>query len=148
VNKNEETMSNLRIKVVVSAAAILLGGAGLGVITAAPASAAPTCTATFNDEDDNGRWAWVPAGGGNWDCQMRSGDSGEAVKALQNTLKRCYGHNLSVDGQFGPRTKSALASAQQKAGASADGIYGPQTFNKINWPYMNEANAQITCHRY
>ncbi|WP_157172572.1 peptidoglycan-binding domain-containing protein [Nocardia pneumoniae] len=135
----------MRTKVAASIAAALLTGTVLSVITAAPANAADACHATFHHEDRNGRVAKLPARGSDG-CTMRQGDSGDAVKALQVALKQCYGHNLSIDGQFGPRTRDALISAQKNAGTAADGIYGPNTFSKIKWPYFAEAVA--TCHPY
>ncbi|MEV6323785.1 peptidoglycan-binding domain-containing protein [Nocardia sp. NPDC051787] len=137
-------MGNMRTKAAASIAAALLSGTVLSVITAAPAHAADACRHTFHHEDRNGRVANVPTDGGG--CTLRQGDSGDAVKALQVALKQCYGHNLSIDGQFGPRTRDALITAQKNAGTAADGIYGRNTFVKIKWPYFAEAVA--TCHPF
>jgi peptidoglycan hydrolase-like protein with peptidoglycan-binding domain len=49
-------------------------------------------------------------------CSMSYGATGGGVRALQQSLNRCYGENLSVDGQFGPRTQAALSRAQQRHG--------------------------------
>ncbi|WP_034592343.1 peptidoglycan-binding domain-containing protein [Hamadaea tsunoensis] len=68
-------------------------------------------------------------------CLMSSGDSGDDVKELQRGLNLCYGSSsgvnlgvkLTVDGQFGPATKSALIKAQRYHKLLADGVYAPQT---------------------
>ena len=41
------------------------------------------------------------------------------------------GEILSVDGNFGPRTKAAVTKFQQAYGLGADGVAGSQTFSKI-----------------
>ncbi|MFC9897742.1 peptidoglycan-binding protein [Nocardia sp. NPDC127579] len=112
--------------------------AGLGTVTAGSAAAAtPTCDGTGIHAAGNYSVAYIPhyrGGGGTWNCQLAEGSSGKAVTSLQTALKRCYGADISVDGQFGPRTKSALKSAQRTAGAGSDGIYGPETREKLKWP--------------
>ncbi|MFC9897728.1 peptidoglycan-binding protein [Nocardia sp. NPDC127579] len=143
--ERRNTMGKLRTRAALSAAAVILAGVGTGVLTAAPANAASTCSGTYKHEDRSGRIATMPSTG-SYGCMMRNGDSSDAVKALQMALRHCYGQNISVDGQFGPRTESALKYAQREAGASADGIYGPDTRSKIKWPYW--AEAVPTCHKY
>ncbi|MEV6321958.1 peptidoglycan-binding domain-containing protein [Nocardia sp. NPDC051787] len=142
-NENEEKMGNMRMKVVGSIAAVLLSGTGLGVVTAAPATAATTCNDSVSQKDSRGRVAKIPIPG---ECTMREGNSGDAVRALQSTLWKCYGQNISRDGVFGPKTKSALIHAQKQAGAGADGIFGPETFGKINWAFFD--GTEVNCHRY
>lgn len=136
-------MGNMGTKAVGSIAAALLIGTGLGVATAAPANAAGTCDYAYTSEDSQNRVGKFP---GPTNCSLRQGNSGDAVKALQTTLWKCYGQNISRDGDFGPNTKSALIHAQQKAGASADGVFGPETFSKLNWAFFEGAEA--SCHRY
>ena len=58
------------------------------------------------------------------------GSSGDDVRKLQQTLNS-LGYNLSVDGQFGPKTQSAVRSYQQKNGLSVDGIVGVNTWNSL-----------------
>lgn len=53
------------------------------------------------------------------------------VKALQEVLNAVFGTNISVDGQFGTKTKMALMAAQSKMGIKVDGIYGPATYQAI-----------------
>ena len=45
---------------------------------------------------------------------VASGDSGSAVKALQTQLKS-HGASIEVDGEFGPKTESALKDFQKRA---------------------------------
>lgn len=61
---------------------------------------------------------------------LRQGASGAAVRDLQNAL-RAAGHNISVDGQFGPQTKAAVLAFQRARGLTVDGIVGPQTWGAL-----------------
>jgi len=61
---------------------------------------------------------------------LRSGSSGAAVTALQRQLN-AHGASLTVDGAFGAATEAAVKSFQSKSGLSADGIAGPDTWNRL-----------------
>lgn len=57
----------------------------------------------------------------------KPGDTGAQVKALQRALK-ALGYSVgTVDGQYGPTTKEAVASFQHDAKLTADGVFGPKT---------------------
>ena len=61
---------------------------------------------------------------------LRLGSTGELVRRLQSGLKRvfpAYAGRLSVDGDFGPNTKAAVAEFQRRSNLSADGEVGPDT---------------------
>lgn len=62
---------------------------------------------------------------------LRRGDSGDYVRTLQGLL--CARRwTVAIDGDFGPRTESAVRRAQDVAGGIAvDGICGPRT-----WPVL------------
>ncbi|MFI9613341.1 D-Ala-D-Ala carboxypeptidase family metallohydrolase [Streptomyces sp. NPDC052023] len=68
-----------------------------------------------------------------WNRTLSQGMTGADVTQLQIRVAGHvdYGEILSVDGNFGPRTKAAVAKFQQAYGLSADGAAGPQTFSKI-----------------
>ena len=58
---------------------------------------------------------------------LKQGDSGDAVKALQQRLIELKYMTGSADGSFGSSTKSAVMAFQQAAGLDADGVAGPAT---------------------
>lgn len=60
------------------------------------------------------------------DGMLRLGSRGARVRELQALLVRA-GHQVAVDGDFGPATKVALRAFQAAQGLSVDGVYGPQT---------------------
>ncbi|MBA3468387.1 MAG: peptidoglycan-binding protein [Herpetosiphonaceae bacterium] len=59
-----------------------------------------------------------------------SGDTGPNVYAVQSKLKH-RGYSLTVDGNFGPGTASAVKSFQSANGLSANGVVGPNTWEKL-----------------
>ncbi|WKZ38585.1 MAG: peptidoglycan-binding protein [Anaerolineales bacterium] len=61
---------------------------------------------------------------------FRSSDSGVEVYAIQHLL-RAHGHDLDVDGKFGPITLSKVKDFQSAKGLTADGIVGPQTWQAL-----------------
>jgi hypothetical protein len=65
----------------------------------------------------------------NWPRE-REGSSGENVRSVQYLLD-ADGATLTVDGNFGPATKSAVESFQTGHGLVVDGIVGDQT-----WPAL------------
>jgi len=71
--------------------------------------------------------------GSSLSCVLETGNTGNGVRALQNTLNRCYGKGLATDGVFGNGTYNALLQVQRLAGTTVDGVYGPGTRNAIRW---------------
>lgn len=68
-----------------------------------------------------------------WSRTLRSGASGADVKELQVRVAGWagYGVNMTIDGQFGARTKTAVTNFQRAYGLGADGVAGPTTYAKI-----------------
>ncbi|AFZ66225.1 peptidoglycan recognition protein family protein [Deinococcus peraridilitoris] len=61
---------------------------------------------------------------------VRRGDLGSAVQGVQSQLAS-KGYALSVDGNFGPGTESAVKSFQSSRGLTSDGIVGPATWHAL-----------------
>lgn len=59
------------------------------------------------------------------------GASGDAVRRLQRALRRTPNLGLGVDGQFDPRTETAVREFQRDAGLVVDGIVGSLTWNAL-----------------
>ncbi len=68
-----------------------------------------------------------------WGRTLSEGMSGEDVRQLQIRVSGYPGNGavLGIDGAYGAATKAAVTRFQQAYGLGADGIAGPQTFNKI-----------------
>ena len=61
------------------------------------------------------------------------GASGGEVSALQDALHFCFGRTISIDGDFGPQTKSVLESVQRQIGVADGGVYGPTTRSHLRF---------------
>lgn len=64
--------------------------------------------------------------------RLEGGAEGPAVADLQGKLKAAGVDPGPVDGQFGPRTESAVRQYQSSRGLTVDGIVGPQTWGSLN----------------
>jgi peptidoglycan hydrolase-like protein with peptidoglycan-binding domain len=58
---------------------------------------------------------------------VQNGSQGHPIRTLQFLL-RARGHNLTVDGIFGPATEAAVKAFQTGQGITPDGILSPQTW--------------------
>ena len=83
--------------------------------------------------DEHGVFVPVVLSTTNYNCFLATGSDNNGVWALQRTLNQCYQRGLSTDGVFGTATYNALKYAQGRAGATIDGVYGPETRDKILW---------------
>lgn len=61
------------------------------------------------------------------DRELRNGDSGRAVTALQEELLDLGYWLDGADGEFGPNTAQAVLALQKAAGIDRDGVVGPDT---------------------
>jgi len=52
--------------------------------------------------------------------------TGNCVREVQNHLN-AWGSSLTVDGDFGAKTKAAVIAFQRPHSLTADGIVGPKT---------------------
>lgn len=64
---------------------------------------------------------------------VRSGDNGEAVKAVQTLLPG----GLAVDGSFGPLTEAAVREFQSMFSPPVDGVVGPITWHTLTLPIFD-----------
>ncbi len=62
---------------------------------------------------------------------LESGQSGDAVRAMQKRLKTLGYLSGTADGSFGDATKAAVMSFQSANGLNADGKAGTATLNKL-----------------
>lgn len=58
---------------------------------------------------------------------VRQGMNGANVVAVQRAVNHTGAATLATDGAFGPATKAGVMAAQVKLGATADGVWGPNT---------------------
>jgi peptidoglycan hydrolase-like protein with peptidoglycan-binding domain len=63
---------------------------------------------------------------------LRQGDSGDAVRDLQNRLTAAQCYEGPMTGYFGSLTRSAVEACQQRYGIGVDGVVGPQTMAALN----------------
>ena len=73
------------------------------------------------------------------------GATGGAVRWLQRALRRTPNLGLVVDGNFGPKTETAVKEFQQGAGSAVDGVVGPLTWaalpNGAPMPTLSEGST-------
>ncbi len=62
---------------------------------------------------------------------IRLGDSGPAVRDLQQRLARLVDADLPIDSAFGERTRTAVRRFQQARGLAADGVVEPETWRAL-----------------
>ena len=61
---------------------------------------------------------------------VQNGSQGHPIRTLQ-LLLRAHGHNLTVDGMFGPATEAAVKAFQTSKGMTADGKMSAQTWSTL-----------------
>lgn len=64
---------------------------------------------------------------------LRFGDTGDAVRTLQEALSEALGRTIKADGQFGVATESAVRQWQARWGLSVDGIVGQATWVSLGF---------------
>ena len=62
---------------------------------------------------------------------LKKGSKGTQVKRLQRCLNQLIKAGLTVDGEFGAKTDTAVRKFQKKYGLTVDGSVGPKTRAKI-----------------
>ncbi|MEV4258204.1 peptidoglycan-binding protein [Spirillospora sp. NPDC049652] len=63
---------------------------------------------------------------------VRKGEHGDFVRAAQTELvKQGYLDEKGVDGDFGPKTDSAVRRFQEAVGLHVDGVVGPKTWRAL-----------------
>ncbi len=60
------------------------------------------------------------------------GDRNNPTVRLLQRLLNTLGYNLTIDGDFGPKTEAAVKKFQKEQGIPVDGIAGPQTWTVID----------------
>ncbi len=78
-----------------------------------------------------------------FDRELRQGDEGENVRALQERLQALGYFNGSSDGRFGPDTGEALAEFQRQNGLLASGMLDEITFGVL-WSPQARPFEQLT----
>ncbi|WP_255322815.1 XVIPCD domain-containing protein [Lysobacter sp. K5869] len=89
----------------------------------------------WNQREHGGRTAAAPVAAGA-DGVLRQGERGPEVRALQETLNRLgyrddQGRALTPDGDFGERSRQAVARFQRENGLHEDGVAGRDTMKAL-----------------
>lgn len=116
------------------------------LVPATAASAQVSCGGTTLSPGIGGGDVRVPTtadGTGKVNCDLGVGNTGEAVSRLQIALDFCNDHaSLAVDGDYGPLTEAAVKAFQETHGLTADGIFGPDTSGRMQWPVAGSDNTK------
>jgi len=65
------------------------------------------------------------------DPTLKEGSKGIAVRGLQRRLNEAGYDAGEIDGLFGAKTEAAVKAYQEANGLEADGIVGPQTWDRL-----------------
>lgn len=131
------------------------------VTFAVPASAAgPAPCSRMTLMNRSGHDIHVPTVKDSTSCQMGRDYAvadEKVVAQFQTGLKVCYPNlrmaspysnesvkDLRADGSFGPRTEAALKAVQRHIGTAADGIYGPNTRDRMKFTTPD----RVYCYGY
>ena len=78
---------------------------------------------------------------------LQLGDSGDAVRALQQALQNKGFSPGAIDGQYGNATQAAVIAFQNSEGLLADGVAGPRTLSALGLATSDalpDATGQMT----
>ncbi len=78
---------------------------------------------------------------GNSDGTCSPGDSGKAVKKVQERLKKLGYYTGKIDGDYGNGTKTAVKDFQRRNGLTVNGTVNKKTLAKLNSSSAKKANA-------
>ncbi len=78
---------------------------------------------------------------GSSDGTCGPGDSGSAVKKVQQRLKKLGYYTGSIDGDYGNGTKTAVKNFQKRNGLTVNGKVNSKTLSKLNSSGAKKANA-------
>ena len=132
---------------VVGLIALTMGAVSIAFSAPASAATLAACT-TMTSMERWGNTIVVPTLKGSASCQIGRDFQANTtvVSRFQLTLRKCYPNlnlaspysnekvgNLATDGIFGPRSVAALKAVQGHIGTAADGIYGPNTRDRMSF---------------
>lgn len=64
---------------------------------------------------------------------LRRGSKGAAARHLQCLLNRVWGYKgVKIDGDFGPKTQTAVQAHQKDCHVRRDSIVGPVTWRRLH----------------
>lgn len=75
---------------------------------------------------------------------LKKGSKGDDVVALQHLLN-VEGVKVTIDGEFGPRTETAVKVFQMAKGLEADGIVGPATWAELGVKSSTTSTSNSKC---
>jgi len=79
---------------------------------------------------------------------IKKGAKGDVVKKLQTMLNSVNNAGLTVDGDFGSGTETAVKNFQIANGLTADGVVGSKTWTALTEKYGSENSLKIAAGYY
>jgi hypothetical protein len=76
-------------------------------------------------------------------CTLRRGDQGWGVVALQISLRNCYHEDVEITGVYNAQTQGMVMWVQAYHNRTVDGIYGPVTRSAMNWWTKHEGPGAV-----
>lgn len=81
----------------------------------------------------------------NTNCTLVRGNTGPGVFVLQGALNACYNQGLQQDAVYGPATEQAVRNVQNFHQITPDGDYGPRTRDHMAWPKYTRGGTFVGC---
>lgn len=139
---------NKKMKKLISLVLIVMTLLSANILCLTASAASNTNYSSYNAPENSGDYAYW-----NGSKVVKSGSTtNNEIKWMQAAINYCIAKEglktsyLSVDGSFGPASKTATIAFQKAAGLTSDGSFGPTTIKKMKSVLNDGKNNSLTAN--